>query len=72
MNLILPDEYGDMGLKIGKIGIGLLGFPWVDTRGLPKHYISFWSWLFCAPKIRHIPVKYIQLRFMWFVIQVTT
>lgn len=65
-----------IGIRIRQVGIGLMAFPWVHTFwNESNHDVSFWEWFFCPPKITYNDTlfkKYVQLRVMWFVIQVTT
>lgn len=65
-----------IGIEIGQVTIGLMAFPWLRFYGNePKYKASFWKWFFCPPRIDYSGVsfkKYVQLRILCFVIQVTT
>lgn len=64
------------GIMIGQVGIGLMAFPWIHVFwNESNHDISFWKWFFGSPTIVYNDIsfkKYVQLRIMCFVIQVTT
>jgi hypothetical protein len=63
-----------LGIRVGNAGVGIIKFPWLNLFGAKKHEISFWTWLFCPPQIRFDTVTYsrtyIQVRFMWFIMQI--
>ena len=64
------------GIMIGQAGIGIMAFPWIRVFWNESNYdISFRKWLIGSPTIVYNDIsfkKYVQLRFMWFIIQVTT
>lgn len=73
MTIVLDKE--QVGIMAGQVGIGIMAFPWVYVDSKPQHSVSFWEWLICRPRIDFSTTKFkkfIQFRFMWFVIQITT